>query len=101
MRWALDVDSLNAPVTSKTRMIVVTNPNNPTGAVLTESEMDEIIRAARKVKAWLLVDEFTAGPRWRDRSLRLLRAYDKLLLHRVSRRPSDCRAWHWMDCRTR
>jgi hypothetical protein len=61
MRWALDVDSLKRSVTSKTRMIVVTNPNNPTGAVLTESEMDEIIRAARKVKAWLLVDEIYRG----------------------------------------
>jgi len=61
MRWALDVESLRRVVTKKTRLIVVTNPNNPTGGVLTESEMDEIIHAARKVKAWLLVDEIYRG----------------------------------------
>ncbi len=61
LRWALDVESLTRAVTSKTRMIVVTNPNNPTGAVLTEAEMDEIIRTARKANAWLLVDEIYRG----------------------------------------
>ncbi len=45
--WALDVASLERAVTKKTRLIVVTNPNNPTGAVLTEEEMDAIVRAAR------------------------------------------------------
>ena len=31
-RWALDVDSLRKVVSKKTRVILVTNPNNPTGA---------------------------------------------------------------------
>jgi len=80
-RWALDVESLRRAVTRKTRLIVVTNPNNPTGAVLTESEMDEIIRAARRVKAWVLADEIyrgaeVAGPL----SPTFWGRYDKLLL---------------------
>src|SRR5947208_3500325 len=32
-----------------------------TGAVLTEEEMDEIVRGARKANAWLLVDEIYRG----------------------------------------
>jgi aspartate/methionine/tyrosine aminotransferase len=60
-RWALDVESLRRAVTAKTRLIVVTNPNNPTGAVLNESEMDAIVDTARKVGAWLLVDEIYRG----------------------------------------
>lgn len=60
-RWALDVDGLERAVTRKTRLIVVTNPNNPTGAVLTASEMDAVVRVARKVRAWLLVDEIYRG----------------------------------------
>jgi len=30
-RWALDVESLERAVTKKTKVVVVTNPNNPTG----------------------------------------------------------------------
>ena len=60
-RWALDIESLHRAVSKKTRLIVVTNPNNPTGAVLSQEEMDEIVRVARKAGAWLLVDEIYRG----------------------------------------
>jgi len=60
-RWALDVEGLHRAVSKKTRLIVVTNPNNPTGAVLTEDEMQEVIRAARRANAWLLADEIYRG----------------------------------------
>ncbi len=60
-RWGLDVEGLRRAVSKKTRLIVVTNPNNPTGGVLNEQEMDEILRVARKANAWLLVDEIYRG----------------------------------------
>ena len=60
-RWALDIQSLHRAVSKKTRLIVVTNPNNPTGAVLNQQEMNEIVRVARKARAWLLVDEIYRG----------------------------------------
>jgi aspartate/methionine/tyrosine aminotransferase len=81
MRWALDVESLERAVTSNTRLIVVTNPNNPTGTVLLESEMDEIIRAARRVNAWLLADEIYRGAEVNGPiSPTFWGRYDKLLL---------------------
>jgi aspartate/methionine/tyrosine aminotransferase len=61
LRWALNVDSLRRAVGKKTKLIVVTNPNNPTGAVLTQDEMAEILRVARKNNAWLIVDEIYRG----------------------------------------
>jgi aspartate/methionine/tyrosine aminotransferase len=60
-RWALDVASLDRAVTRKTRLILVTNPNNPTGAILTEEEMNEIVRVARRVGAWIVADEVYRG----------------------------------------
>ena len=56
-KWQLDVDSLRKAVTQKTKLIVVTNPNNPTGHVLTEEEMQIVIGEARRVDAWILSDE--------------------------------------------
>jgi hypothetical protein len=60
-RWALDIDSLKKAVTRKTKIVLVTNPNNPTGAVLTQEEMDAVIEAASRVNAWLVVDEIYRG----------------------------------------
>ncbi len=60
-RWALDLDSLSRSVTKRTRIIMVTNPNNPTGAVLTEDEMDAVVKAARRVGAWIVSDEVYRG----------------------------------------
>jgi hypothetical protein len=59
--WTPDLDELQSAASSRTRMIVVCNPNNPTGAVLTESEMDAIIRVASHSGAWILADEIYQG----------------------------------------
>jgi aspartate/methionine/tyrosine aminotransferase len=60
-RWALDVASLERAVSRRTRVIFVTNPNNPTGAVLSDDEMDAIVRAARRANAWIVSDEIYRG----------------------------------------
>ncbi len=60
-RWALDVESLRRAVTKRTRAILVTNPNNPTGAVLTEDEMEAIVAEARRVGAWIVSDAVYRG----------------------------------------
>jgi aspartate/methionine/tyrosine aminotransferase len=43
------------------RLIAVSNPNNPTGAILTEGEMELIAAAAADSGAWLLADEVYRG----------------------------------------
>jgi aspartate/methionine/tyrosine aminotransferase len=59
--WALDTESLTVAVTEKTKMIAVVNPNNPSGKILTEAEMNAIVQAADAVGAWLIADEVYAG----------------------------------------
>ena len=59
--WALDLDDLNAQVNDKTRVIAICNPNNPTGYILTDDEMDAVVAAADKVGAWILADEVYRG----------------------------------------
>ena len=59
--WALDLEALAKAVTERTRVIAVVNPNNPTGQILTEKEMDAVVEAARQADAWLLADEVYAG----------------------------------------
>lgn len=59
--WSPDLDELNDMVSADTKLIAVCNPNNPTGYVLTEREMDTIIAIADRVGAWILADEVYRG----------------------------------------
>ncbi len=59
--WKPDLEQLKKLVTSKTKMIALCNPNNPTGYTLTNEEMQEIITIAKSVDAWVYCDEVYRG----------------------------------------
>ena len=60
-RWRPNLDRLGTLVTPRTKLIVICNPNNPTGGRLTAAELDAIARAADTVGAWVLSDEIYRG----------------------------------------
>ena len=62
--WRLSLDRLAAAITPRTRVIFLSNPNNPTGQLLSGSELTAIAGLADKVGAWLIVDEVYAGLEW-------------------------------------
>jgi aspartate/methionine/tyrosine aminotransferase len=59
--WQPELDQLRRAITDHTKAIVVTNPNNPTGAVLHDNVRAEIMRAAERVGAYVLADEVYTG----------------------------------------
>jgi aspartate/methionine/tyrosine aminotransferase len=59
--WAPDLDELNEIVSKNTKLIAVCNPNNPTGYILTENEMNAIVDIAKNSGAWILADEVYSG----------------------------------------
>ncbi len=62
--WAFPLDQLENAVTDRTRLIFLTNPNNPTGRLLSPEELQRIVQIASRVGAWLIVDEVYAGLEW-------------------------------------
>lgn len=52
-----DMEELRALVTSKTKMICVNNPNNPTGALMDTNTLKQIAEIADRAGAWVLCDE--------------------------------------------
>ena len=62
--WRLPLDAVADAVSDRTRMIFISNPNNPTGDLLGADELGDLVRIADKVGAWLLVDEVYAGLEW-------------------------------------
>jgi aspartate/methionine/tyrosine aminotransferase len=59
--WSVDIDEVGDVVSEKTKLIAVCNPNNPTGHIMTEDEMNAVVAAAERTGAWLLSDEVYAG----------------------------------------
>jgi hypothetical protein len=55
--FALDPERVRAAMTPRTRLIVITNPHNPTGVSVDASALDAIGRIAEAAGAHVLVDE--------------------------------------------
>ena len=62
--WRLPLDRLEAAAGPGTRMIFLTNPNNPTGALMDAAEVAACAAIAERAGAWLLIDEVYAGLEW-------------------------------------
>jgi hypothetical protein len=59
--WEPDPDEIRRAITPGTKLVVVTNPNNPTGHILSREARSLIVERARAAGAWLLADEVYQG----------------------------------------
>jgi alanine-synthesizing transaminase len=58
--WEIDFDALGRSITSRSRAIVLVNPNNPTGSFLKQSELEPLLDLCRKYNLALISDEVFA-----------------------------------------
>ena len=59
--WEPDWDEFDRAVNERTRLVYISNPNNPTGSILSQQGMSRIIQRCEKVGAYLLSDEVYLG----------------------------------------
>src|SRR5438552_8880295 len=59
--WTIDLDALAAAVNARTKVICVCQPNNPTGQILSQAEVQSVVRIADREGAWILADEVYRG----------------------------------------
>lgn len=55
--WYPDIKDMEKKITSKTKGIVVINPNNPTGALYPKEILEQIVALARKYELMIFADE--------------------------------------------
>lgn len=55
--WFPDIDDIKSKITSRTKGIVVINPNNPTGAVYSRELLQQIVQVAREHNLVIFADE--------------------------------------------
>lgn len=61
-----DMDAIRNAITDKTRMILINSPCNPTGAVFTPEEVEEIVEIAVENDLWIVSDEIYGRMVWVD-----------------------------------
>ena len=61
LEWEPDVDEIARAIVPGTKLVIVTNPNNPTGHVLSNNARAEILARTEAAGAWLLADEIYLG----------------------------------------
>ena len=68
--WAIDAEAVAAAITPRTRLVMLTNLHNPTGALTDMATIEAIARAADAVGAWVLIDEVYLELMFRDGNAR-------------------------------
>ncbi len=80
--FSLNVEKIEKQVSNHTRMIFINNPHNPTGAVFSKDQLDQLVELARKKNIIIVADEIydnliyrgnfkslISYPEWRDNLL--------------------------------
>ncbi len=55
--WTLDLYKLRTAITSKTKLLIVNAPNNPTGWTMSRAEQQAVLDHCRETGTWILADE--------------------------------------------
>jgi aspartate/methionine/tyrosine aminotransferase len=78
-RWRVDLKSLERGVSSRTKAVLVVNPNNPTGSFLTQDEIKSLAELCRLRSLALIGDEVFADYSWTGASPASVVAQDAAL----------------------
>jgi len=55
--WKFPLEKIEKSITSNTKALILTNPNNPTGTILTEDEVTQLSKIILKHDIYLILDE--------------------------------------------
>ena len=56
-QFSFDLEAFDAKISSRTRLIVLNSPGNPTGGVIPFEDLEHIAAQAKKYNCWVLSDE--------------------------------------------
>lgn len=56
-KWSLDLDELKSMTKNNTKLIILNNPNNPTGAIIPRSQLEAVIEFAQEKGITIMSDE--------------------------------------------
>jgi aspartate/methionine/tyrosine aminotransferase len=55
--WKIDLEEIKSAIKERTKCVVMNFPHNPTGQVIEQEELDELVKILNKHRIWLFSDE--------------------------------------------
>lgn len=55
--YQVDLESFSSLLSPKTKLVILTNLHNPSGALLSRRDLKDLVGISHKIGAWILVDE--------------------------------------------
>ena len=102
--WMLDIASLEAAVTARSKAIIINSPSNPTGWTATKDELAEVLALARRKGLWIIADEIygrfvfegTRAPSFHD----VMDKDDRILFVQTMSKNWAMTGWRigWIEC---
>jgi len=77
----LDIVELINKINSKTKLIIIANPNSPTGTIIENRQLIEIFKKAKKFNCYVLIDEAYYGF-YKNTVLPFLKKFPNLIVSR-------------------
>jgi len=103
VEWRIDLNELRSVIRSNTRLMVVNFPHNPTGALPTHAEWDELVEIARQAGCYLFSDEVYRLLEYpsEDRLAAAVDCYEKAVSLGVMSKPFGLAGLRlgWLACR--
>ena len=95
--WKIDFNNLLNSITSKTKMVFINSPGNPTGWMIKKEQQDLLLKHTRKHGCWLVSDEVyhqitfngLAAPSF----LQLSKPNDRLIIINSASKSFDMTGW--------
>ena len=95
--WTLDYDKLISSITSKTKMVFVNSPGNPTGWEMSKKQKDRLLKHTRDLGCWLVSDEVYHQITYNDLSsssfLECSKPNDRLIVINSSSKSFNMTGW--------
>jgi aspartate/methionine/tyrosine aminotransferase len=55
--WKIDIDAIKKAIKSSTKVIIINFPHNPTGQIITQEELEELVKLCDHHGIWIFSDE--------------------------------------------
>jgi aspartate aminotransferase len=78
--FAFDIDEFQSGITPKTRAAVVVSPSNPTGKILTETDLRNIAEVLKDTGIFLISDEIYSDLYFKEKPRSASEFYDKTII---------------------